>query len=199
MDSAPPRVQQRHIATEQESPEMKTTIRYAAVYGSLSGAVIIATLISGLLFADRIKLLASEWFGYLIMLVALTFIFIGVKRYRDIEQGGVITFVRAFGVGIAIALVAALAYVLLWEVYLAATHYSFIDHYVAGVLKARQAAGMTGAALAKEAATLNALKANYANPLFRLPMTFMEIAPVGLIVALAAAALLRNPRFMPAR
>ena len=42
-------------------------------------------------------------------------------------------------------------------------------------------------------------KVQYANPLFRLPMTFIEIFPVGVLVSLFAAALLRNPRFMAAR
>ena len=30
---------------------------------------------------------SSVWFGYLVMLVAMTFVFVGVKRYRDIETG----------------------------------------------------------------------------------------------------------------
>jgi hypothetical protein len=43
------------------------------------------------------------------------------------------------------------------------------------------------------------MKTAYANPLFRLPMTFVEIFPVGLIIALISAAILRNPRVLPAR
>ena len=42
------------------------------------------------------------------------------------------------------------------------------------------------------------MRANYANPLFRIPMMFIEIFPVGLLVALVSAALLRNPRLLPA-
>lgn len=178
---------------------MNATTKYALVYGGLSGAVIIATLIGGLALADRVQGAGSEWFGYLVMLTALTFIFVGVKRYRDVERGGVIGFGRALGVGMAIALVAALVYVAVWEVYLAITDYRFIDQYIAGVLKAQRAAGVTGAALAKQVAEMEAMRVSYANPLFRLPMTFVEIAPVGAIVALASAGLLRNPRFLPPR
>lgn len=178
---------------------MTPILRYALIFGGLSGSIIIATLIIGLTLADRVQFAATEWFGYLIMLVALSFILMGVKRYRDVERGGVIDFGRALGVGIAIALVAALVYVIAWEGYLALTGYRFMDQYVAGIIKARQAAGVTGAALAREVAELDAMRKSYANPLFRLPMTFVEIAPVGLIVALASAALLRNPRFLPAR
>jgi hypothetical protein len=37
----------------------------------------------------------------------------------------------------------------------------------------------------------------YADPLYRLPMTFIEIFPIGVLVSLIAAALLRNRRFLP--
>jgi hypothetical protein len=39
----------------------------------------------------------------------------------------------------------------------------------------------------------------YANPITRMLVTLSEIAPVGLLVPLISAGLLRNPRFMPAR
>jgi hypothetical protein len=39
----------------------------------------------------------------------------------------------------------------------------------------------------------------YQNPLVRLPLTFIEIFPVGLLVALVSAGLLRNPERFPAR
>jgi hypothetical protein len=46
---------------------------------------------------------------------------------------------------------------------------------------------------------MDAFKRQYANPLFRLPMTFAEIFPVGVLVSLVSAAILRNPRVLPAR
>lgn len=178
---------------------MNTITRYAGTYGLLSGLVIVAIIIVGLQLADQVTFAGSEWFGYLIMLSALSFIFVGVKRFRDIERGGVIGFGGALGVGIAIAAVAGLAYVLVWEVYLATTDYAFMDQYIAGIRKTKQAAGLTGEALAQAMAPMEEMRIQYRNPLYRLPITFLEIAPVGAVVALIAAALLRNPRFLPAR
>jgi len=173
-------------------------MKYALTYGLLSGLVIIATMLSGILLGGQDSFFSSMWFGYLVMLVALTFIFVGVKRYRDIDHGGVIKFVPALAMGLAIAAVAGLAYIIVWEAYLALTDYRFMDDYVAGILRAREAEGASAAALAREAAELESMRVSYRNPLFRVPMTFLEIFPVGLLVALFSAFLLRNPKLLPA-
>ena len=46
---------------------------------------------------------------------------------------------------------------------------------------------------------MDKFRAQYANPLYRWPMSFMEIFPVGVLVSLVSAAVLRNPRMLPAR
>jgi hypothetical protein len=170
-------------------------IRIIATYGLISGLVVITGIIVTSVIGDH----GSVWLGYLIMLVALSAILVGVKQHRDQALGGVIGFLPAFGIGLGIALVAGLAYVAVWEVYLAATHYAFADHYAASILAAKRAAGVSGAAYAKAVAEMDAFRRNYANPLYRAPMTVLEIFPVGLLIALVSAALLRNPRFLPAR
>jgi uncharacterized membrane protein YhaH (DUF805 family) len=173
-------------------------VKYAFIYGLLSGLVIVLTMLAGIVFSEQGSFFSSEWFGYLVMLVALTFIFVGVKRYRDIERGGVITFVRAFGLGLSIAAVAGLAYALVWEVYLASTNYVFMDNYIAGIARAKQAAGVPAATIARDMAEWEEVRVSYRNPLYRIPMTFMEMFPVGLLVSLVSAGLLRNPRMLPA-
>jgi hypothetical protein len=171
--------------------------RIAAVYGAIAGSIIIASLIIGLaLGADHDD--HNPFIGYLIMIVALSLIFLGVKRYRDRTHGGVIKFGPAFLVGLMIALVAAVFYVGGWEGYMAATDYTFMDGYVAATIEAKKAAGLAGDALAKEVAALNAMAEGYKNPVYRMGITFLEIFPVGLVIALISAALLRNPKVLPA-
>lgn len=174
-------------------------VRYALIYGVLSGSVIVGVILAGLGLSRHGSFFGSELFGYLAMLVALTFIFVGVKRYRDVEYGGVIKFLPALGVGLSIALVAALAYVAIWETYLAATNYSFMDEYLAGIRQAKEAQGITGAALEAEMAPMEAMRGYYANPVLRVGITFLEIFPVGLIVAILSALALMFPKVLPAR
>jgi hypothetical protein len=168
----------------------------ALIFGSISGAITITGILLTFLLPNAH---GSVWLGYLIMIVALSMILFGVKRYRDNERGGVIKFLPALALGLMIAIVAGLIYVLVWEVYLYVTHYTFMDHYTAAILAQKKAAGVHGAALQAEIAQLNEMKAEYNNPLIRMGMTFIEIFPVGVLIALISAALLRNPKVLPAR
>jgi len=173
-------------------------LRIVLTYGLISGVVIVASII-GAYLASSSGLHTGAWFGYLIMLVALSSILVGVKQYRDQALGGVIKFHTALLAGLGIAAFASIAYVLVWEVFLALTHYAFIGRYIDAVLAAKRAAGVTGSAYARLVARTEDLRRQYADPLVRVPMTFVEIFPAGLLIALVSAALLRNPRFLPAR
>jgi hypothetical protein len=173
-------------------------IKIAAVYGAAAGSIVIASILVGfLLGADHGA--GSLALGYAIMIVALTMIFMGVKGYRDRTLGGVIKFGPAFGLGLMIAVVSGLFYVVGWEIYLAATDYSFMPAYVEQAIAQKKAAGLAGPALETAVAGLEKMAENYKNPAFRVGVTFMEIFPVGVAVALVSAALLSNPRIFPAR
>jgi Protein of unknown function (DUF4199) len=170
--------------------------RIIFIYGLISGAVVCAGILLTFLLPNAH---GSVWLGYLIMLVALSSILVGVKQYRDDIQGGVIGFWKALAVGVGIAAMAGVAYVIVWEAYLAVTHYTFTDVYIKSVLAAKRAAHVSGADYQKTVAEMNEFRVQYASPLFRVPMTFIEIFPVGVLVALASAPLLRNSRFLPKR
>ncbi|NML06843.1 DUF4199 domain-containing protein [Sphingomonas sp. G-3-2-10] len=131
--------------------------------------------------------------GYLTMLIGLSIVFFAIKRRRDVDQGGVIRFLPALGLGLAISVVAAIVYALMWEFTLSIIG---IDAFGQKMVEMMQEGGAT----AKEVAEMrDFFTTSYANPLFRFFITLTEIGPVGLLVSLVSAALLRNPRFMPAR
>lgn len=169
-------------------------LRYSLIYGTISGVIIIAmivlTMVTGVA-NDSVVL------GYLIMLVVLSLIFVGVKRYRDIEQGGVIRFLPALGLGLGIAVVAGVAYVIAWETYVAVSGSNYIEAYTARAIAELRAGNAPDAAA--QIAQLEAMRDDYRNPLYRFGMTFMEMFPVGVLVAVVSAAVLHNPRVLPAR
>jgi hypothetical protein len=173
--------------------------RIALIYGGISGLAIIASMLLMLgTGGEDTDFGGSEWAGYLIMLLALSAVFLGIKRYRDEELGGVIRFGTGLLVGLGITLVASVIYIVLWEVYLSFTDYTFIDTYTDSVIAAKEAAGLAGAALQAEIDSMERMRQSYGNWWYRLPMTFMEIFPVGLLISLISAALLKNSNLLPA-
>jgi len=170
---------------------LRTILTYGLIAGLIAGGMLSVVVLNfeGATGAYGMAI------GYLIMLIGLSTIFIAIKRRRDEEQGGVIRFLPALGLGLGISLVAGIVYAMCWDV---ALHIigidAFIDSFAGGQLK-----GLSGDALAKAKADMEAFRASYHNPLFRLPMTFIEIFPVGVLVSLVSAALLCNSRFLPAR
>ena len=167
-------------------------------YGLAAGCVVIGAMIGGQVLAGE-GAGSSHWLGYLIMIVALSVIFVGIKRYRDRDLGGVIKFGTAVLLGLGITVLAGLVYVVVWEVYLSMTDYAFIEDYTQSILEARRAEGLQGEELEAVITQMRELEDRYANPLFRLPMTFLEIFPVGLLISLVSAGLLRNNKVLPAR
>ena len=139
------------------------------------------------------------FFGYLTMILGFSLIFMAIKRYRDQALGGVIRFGPALLLGLGITMTASIIYVIGWEFAQAMTHYAFADDYSKSMVEAARAKGASAAKLAQVAAEAQAFKTQYANPLYRLPMTFIEVFPVGVLISLISAAVLRNSRILPAR
>jgi hypothetical protein len=175
---------------------LNTIVKYGAIAGVVVAAFMFATFLG---FGDIPPMPWGMVIGYAGMLIALSAVFVGIKRHRDLDRGGVIGFWPAFGIGLGISFIAGVFYVVAWEAVLAITDMDFIASYSNAMLENARAEGASEAALAKLAAEMEAMKVQYADPLFRLPMTFAEIFPVGVLVSLVSAALLRNSRFLPAR
>ncbi|MEZ0242184.1 MAG: DUF4199 domain-containing protein [Sphingomonas sp.] len=177
-----------------------TFTRYTLIYGLLVGAVIAGIISVMLAVFGKDGPFATLWFGYLVQLVGLSFVFVGVKRYRDVERGGVIKFLPALGLGLAIALTAAVAYSLVWETYLWLTNYTFMSEYIEVARKQLEASHTPPGEIAKQIAEMEAMGEMYKNPLFRIPMTMVElILPLGIVVPLISAGLLCFPKVLPAR
>jgi hypothetical protein len=185
------------LLDEKGTPMFRSILIWGSVAGLMVGGILFGTTVA---MADQPPSMGvGMLIGYSAMLIALSAVFVGIKRHRDLALGGVIRFWPAFGMGLAISLVAGVFYVLAWEAALAVTCMDYGAKYAEMLLEQRRAAGASAAELARVAAELEAFRLQYANPLYRMPMTFTEIFPVGVLVSLISAALLRNPRFMALR
>jgi hypothetical protein len=163
-------------------------------FGLASGAVLLAmsAVILPLCMNGTLNFDNSELVGYTAMIIAFLFVFFGVKSYRDNVAAGSITFGRAFKVGILITLITCAVYVIAWEIAYFNFFPDFLDKYSAHVLAKMRAAGESEAAIQKTTAQMATMAKYYDNVFFNIGITFMEVFPVGLIVTLVTAAILRR-------
>jgi hypothetical protein len=177
--------------------ERRSMLRKLIFFGAVAG------LVAGVPLSTAIAMIgpaaSGMVVGYLIMLIGLSAVFVAIKQYRDVELGGVMRFWPGFGLGLGISAVAGVFYVLAWETVSAFSHMDFATDYTKALIEQQKAAGVAGDALVKFIADMERFKAQYANPLYRLPMVFAEIFPVGVLVSAVSAGLLRNSRFLPLR
>jgi hypothetical protein len=173
--------------------------RIILIYGVIGGLIVAVPMaVSMLALSENAVPDNAALYGYLSMLLAFTMVFVGIKHYRDKVQGGVIRFGRAFSVGLGISAVASLFWVVGWEIMLA-SGFDFGSAYLDSVLTAAEARGAPAAEIERVRLETAEFLAMYANPLFRMPITFVEMFPIGVLISLVSAALLRNSRFLPAR
>src|SRR5690554_3378964 len=123
--------------------------------------------------------------GYAAMVVLFSLIFFGVRNYRSKHLGGFITFGKAFKTGALIALVGATMYVVVWLFYYYLFVPDFIDVYTSYVLN-----NCAEADLQAKTVEMANFKEMYQNPFFVILITYAEVLPIGLVVALVGALIL---------
>jgi hypothetical protein len=96
-------------------------------------------------------------------------------------------------------LISCAFYVGSWEIIYFKLMPDFVDNYAARSIDAMREKGATEAAIAAKKIEMEKMKALYNNPLINVAVTFIEPFPVGLIVTLVSAAILRkrNPPAVP--
>ena len=168
---------------------MKKTI---LTFGLISGALASLLMSVTVPFEDKIGYNHSLYLGYTTIVLSFLLVFFGIRSYRDNEGGGHITFGKAFTIGISITLIMCVCYVLTWEIIYFNFMHDYMDNYSAHVVEKLKASGATAAAIQAQIEQMKKMKQMYENPLFNVAMTFIEPFPVGLVITLLSAAVLRK-------
>jgi hypothetical protein len=170
------------------------------IFGIIAGIIVGAMLIISMPLYEKgiLNFDNGEVLGYTTMVVALSMVFFGIKSYRDNKLQGVITFWKALKVGLLITAVAAVIYALSWEISYNTMTYNFMEKMTEHYINEMKAEGATEAELAASKAQMEAFSEYYENPVIRFAVTIIEILPVGIIISLLSAALLRKKEFLPA-
>lgn len=169
---------------------MKKTV---LTFGLISGLMISVLMDGSLLLANRIGSgHNSMLLGYTMMVASFLLVYFGIRSYRDNTLEGQISFGRGFACGILITLITTACYVATWEVIYFNFMPHFMDSYWAAQISKVQASGLDAATTARKVAELQRSQQLYQNPLVNMAYTFIEPLPVGLVITLISAAILRR-------
>lgn len=164
-------------------------------YGIISGSIIIiSAIITIIMVDDSGSFSIAEWLGYLIMIIALSMIFVGIRDYKK-KNDNKIGFKDAFLVGLGISAVASLIYVVGWEIYFNFKGEQFINDYTANSIKELVESGASSNAIEKVKSEMNESMEMYRNMPYRIAITIMEIFPIALIITLISSFILKTKDF----
>ncbi len=166
----------------------------AFIYGTPPGLIVITFMICSFTFFGFNHDASSMVVGFLMMFLAFSILFLGIRRFKNQNLGGFIKFSKALSLGLAMVVFSGIAYVIIWEIYTAMTDNAFIGQYTDNLIELEKAKDLAPEALADFIAKAEAREIKYANPFYRMPVTFSEIASMGLIVSLLSALVLHNPK-----
>lgn len=169
----------------------KTILVFGLISGAITSALMLLTLplySSGTLNMDN-----GLWVGFTGMVIALSVIFFGIKSHRDNKSRGVITFWQGLQIGLAISLISAIMYAFTWEICLTQLAPDFNQKMMTHYYEKKKASGATE----QELQALTKMSEDYKNPTYRFMVSMSEIFPVGIIVTLISAGLLRKKEFLP--
>jgi Protein of unknown function (DUF4199) len=168
---------------------MKKTI---LTFGLISGAISSLMMVATVPFAHRIGFDKGLVIGYTTIVLSFLLVFFGIRSYRDNTGNGQITFSKAFVVGISITLISCVFYVVTWEVIYFNFMPDFMDKYGAHMVAKLKASGASAAAIQAQLEQVKKYKELEDSPLLNAAMTFIEPFPVGLVITLISAAVLRR-------
>jgi hypothetical protein len=168
------------------------------IFGTILGTILIG---HGLYMVNEVcnnpDLKTNDVLGYAAMVIVFSLTFFGIRNYRNKDLNGEISFGKAFKTGALIAFLGSTIYVVIWLFYYYLVVPDFIDSYTLHVMKAATRDGASQTELAAKAEQMTQFKEMYKNPVFVVLITYSEVFPIGLIVALISALILKKKSVTP--
>lgn len=167
-------------------------------FGLIAGVILasMTAVMLSLCMRGIVDFSQSEVVGYTSMVLAFLMVFLGIRAHRE-QSGGAITFGKAFQVGILITLIASAVYVISWQIVYFNFIPDFYETYSTFMLDKLRASGASASVVAARQKEMADFGRMYKNPLFNIAVTFMEVFPIGLIVTLVSAGILRRKPVVP--
>lgn len=167
---------------------MKHTIIKFGCYGLLTGTILFLLV---LWFGRSMSYTSQEVMGYATIVASLSFIFIGIKHYRDNVNSGVVSLSKALAIGILISAFVGLGIGIADYIYTTSVNPDFMTEYMEYTLKGMKETLSPTEYEAKKAALEEQMK-TFGTPFMLALLMFFTVVIIGFVISLISGLILQR-------
>ncbi|MGY0390973.1 DUF4199 domain-containing protein [Bizionia sp. KMM 8389] len=160
-------------------------------YGLYSAGLLTVLFSLAFIFETALSFSVSEIIGYISITIALSFIFFGIKTFRDEINKGLLSFLKAFKIGVLISLFPAFTFGVINVVYSNFINPNFsTEYYNDSIEKLR--ISLPEADFQEKLLELESQKALFENPLFNFVIMGVTVIFMGVIISIISGLILKR-------
>jgi hypothetical protein len=167
---------------------MKNTVLKFGSYGLILGAVIFGLALT---LGKGLSTSAQEIIGYGSMIAALSFVYFGIKHYRDIVNEGKVSFSKALLIGLLISAFVGLGVGIMDYLYTTVINPDFAQDYLKTTLESYETMYSGEELTAKKNELIKQME-DYGSSGFMATLMFFTVLLIGLIISIISGLILQR-------
>lgn len=167
---------------------MKNTVIKYGVYGLLTG---IFFFLAAILLGKNLSYSIQEVIGYISMVASLSFVFFGIKYYRDKENNGVISLGKAIILGLLISILVGIGVGIADYIYTTLINPDFAADYLKGKLQTMESTLSPEEFKIKKDELIQQME-DYGSPIFMAFIMFITVVLIGFVISLISGFILQK-------
>ena len=167
---------------------MKQTVLKYGLFGFIMAVIL---FLLALAFGKGLSYSSQEIIGYATMVASLSFVFFGIKHYRDNINNGLVTFGKALLIGVLISVLVGIGIGIADYLYTTMINPNFSQEFLETSISNLENS-VTGEELESKKEELIAYMNNYGSSEFLAFIMFSTVLIIGFIISLISALILQR-------
>ena len=169
---------------------MKQTVLKYGLYGLVTGML---CFLAAILLGNGLSYSAQEIIGYATMVASLSFIFFGIKHYRDKVNNGVVSLGKAVVIGLLISILVGVGVAIADYIYTTVINPDFANEYLETTLKTMETT-MNPEEFQKKKVELTQQMEAYGGSGFMAFLMFFTVVLIGFVLSLISGLILQRKK-----
>ncbi len=165
---------------------MKNTVLRYGIWSAL--CIFALFLISGFAL-ENLDFNTREIYGYASIIISLSFVFFGVKHFRDQKNDGLLSFGKGLSIGLLISLFASITFGLYNVIYVEFINPDFMTEYYDYSVE-QVSKTLSGEELQTRLKQMDEEKKLFAKPFMNFSLMFLTVFMIGLIISIISSLIL---------